>query len=153
MNESEKLWGYKNNDAFLLMNYRCEKCGQLEIIWNSRDGVTPFTAKCQKCDGWISHILWECDKRTPEYKPKIGSRIFINLTEGRYNQKKKEYIDNNWENGPMAMCKAFKTKEEAFRILANDFKEGMPELIVYEGQTLEEKQCISFDEWYSTQHA
>lgn len=37
-----------HKEAYLLMNYRCE-CGHHELIWNSRDGVTPFTLSCPNC--------------------------------------------------------------------------------------------------------
>lgn len=42
---------YKHAEAYCLMKYKCEKCGKTEILWNSRDGVTPFMIKCEKCDG------------------------------------------------------------------------------------------------------
>ena len=32
---------HNHKEAYMLMNYRCE-CGHHELIWNSRDGVTPF---------------------------------------------------------------------------------------------------------------
>ena len=38
---------YKHAEAFCLMKYRCEKCGQAEVVWNSRDGVTPFIINCE----------------------------------------------------------------------------------------------------------
>ena len=37
---------YKHAEAYCLMKYKCEKCGKTEILWNSRDGVTPFMIKC-----------------------------------------------------------------------------------------------------------
>ena len=49
---------YNHKEAFCLMQYQCEKCGGLEYLWNSRDGVTPFMLGCIKCDGMMQHINW-----------------------------------------------------------------------------------------------
>jgi len=40
--------GHRHVEAFCLMHYACD-CGHHEVIWNSRDGVTPFTAPCPSC--------------------------------------------------------------------------------------------------------
>ena len=37
---------YFHTEAFRLMRYRCERCGFVEVIWNSRNGATPFTIDC-----------------------------------------------------------------------------------------------------------
>jgi hypothetical protein len=33
---------YNHAEAFCVMTYRCRKCGTVEALWNSRDGVTPL---------------------------------------------------------------------------------------------------------------
>lgn len=70
---------YKHVEAFCLMKYQCEKCGKTEIVWNSRDGVTPFTINCEKCEGHMRHIDWHMDKRCENYIPKSGQRVFIDM--------------------------------------------------------------------------
>lgn len=42
---------YRHAEAFCLMTYLCKGCGHREVIWNSRDGVTPFAATCPSCGG------------------------------------------------------------------------------------------------------
>lgn len=69
---------YNHAEAFCLMNYRCEKCKTIEVLWNSRDGVTPYIINCEKCDGHMQHIMGH-DVRQENYIPKIGQRIFINM--------------------------------------------------------------------------
>lgn len=81
--------GYWHNEAFCLMMYECTVCGTREQIWNSRDGVTPFTIHCQRdaCNEQgnlgcpMSHTDWHLDKRSPEFYPHRGMRIFIDVPE------------------------------------------------------------------------
>ena len=53
---------YNHAEAYCLMKYKCEKCGTVETIWNSRDGVTPFIINCEKCNGHMQHIVSWDDK-------------------------------------------------------------------------------------------
>ncbi|MBK8199192.1 MAG: hypothetical protein IPK75_12585 [Acidobacteria bacterium] len=48
------------------MKYRCDECGHQEVIWNSRDGVTPFSMGCPSCGGLS---LLHCDFRGDVYAP------------------------------------------------------------------------------------
>lgn len=65
---------YIHGEAFCLMAYRCESCGWTEIIWNSRDGVTPFGMGCTRdeCEGGMLHINWKHDHRDPAYMLRYG---------------------------------------------------------------------------------
>ena len=70
---------YNHAEAYCLMKYKCEKCGTVETIWNSRDGVTPFIINCEKCNGHMQNIDWNADERKINYIPKIGQRVFIDM--------------------------------------------------------------------------
>lgn len=78
-------------EAFCLMQYECTKCKEIEILWNSRDGVTPFGIGSSCCPGSISnHVNWGKDLRVElELITKPGSlllkpsRVFINMTKER----------------------------------------------------------------------
>ena len=65
---------YKHAEAYCLMKYKCEKCRKTEILWNSRDGVTPFMINCEKCDGHMQHTDWNEDKRIISTNNQIESR-------------------------------------------------------------------------------
>jgi hypothetical protein len=73
---------HNHKEAFSLMNYGC-KCGHTEVIWNSRDGVTPFQVPCPSCGKDLIHVAWKNDKYAPDHKPHFGQRMFINLTRER----------------------------------------------------------------------
>lgn len=74
-------------EAFCLMYYQCEKCYIVELIWNSRDGVTPFIINCVACGGAMRHENWHLDKYLPDYVPQPGQRYFIDLTWPSYFRK------------------------------------------------------------------
>ncbi len=71
---------YNHKEAFSLMWYKCEKCGKVERLWNSRDGVTPFIIGCKYCNGESAHWKWYLDRCEPNYKPTSGQRIFVDMT-------------------------------------------------------------------------
>ncbi len=71
---------YNHAEAFHLMNYKCEKCGYIEKLWNSRDGVTPFVIGCSKCNGAAQHVYWGLDVCLPDFIPLAGTRIFVDIT-------------------------------------------------------------------------
>jgi hypothetical protein len=69
-------------EAFHLMTYRCEECGFVEQIWNSRDGVTPFSIACHNCAKLAAtHINWQHDRFLPDHVPASGERLFVDMPE------------------------------------------------------------------------
>ncbi len=67
---------YLHGEAFALMNYACA-CGHREIIWNSRDGVTPFGMSCPSCaKPTLLHVDWHADVCAPDHKPHRGQRFW-----------------------------------------------------------------------------
>lgn len=71
---------YNHKEAFCLMIYRCNVCGRVEKLWNSRDGVTPFIIGCRFCGGEAMHIMWNSDMCVPDYEPHPRQRIFVDMT-------------------------------------------------------------------------
>lgn len=76
---------FKHAEAFRQMNYRCQECGYHEILWNSRDGVTPFCISCPKCKDAIgmTHVDWHNDRFEPFFRPMKGQRYFADMTRWR----------------------------------------------------------------------
>ena len=78
---------FKHIEAYCYMEYTCEKCGKVEILWNSRDGVTPFCIICIDCKGTMTHSHWERDERyimdSLDHLNE-GQRYFCDLTEILY---------------------------------------------------------------------
>lgn len=83
------------NEAYHLMQYKCDTCGKLSLIWNSRDAVTPFMVGCP-CGGERSHINWGSDVRMlPEYVPWPGyCDVFIDLSPERAKELATKRVDS-----------------------------------------------------------
>lgn len=88
---TEDIWGrdvtgakktYAHAEAFALMTYRSDDGTEEEVVWNSRDGVTPFVISLRSGKA-ASHVDWHLDRRVPDYQPPAGSRMFVDLTEER----------------------------------------------------------------------
>jgi hypothetical protein len=80
MNDSESPQGgatpHRYGEAFKKMLYRSDDGTESEIVWNSRNGVTPFiiTSKSGKS---LSHDEWDKDEHCPDYVPSVpGERFF-----------------------------------------------------------------------------
>lgn len=72
--------GHRHVEAFCLMQYQCKACRHVEIIWNSRDGVTPFGCNCPSCGSMdMIHVNFRGDRYAPEHKPHIGQRVWISM--------------------------------------------------------------------------
>lgn len=106
------------------MQYHCESCGKTEIIWNSRDGVTPFIVRCFFCKGEAKHINWDQDRRVVDFTPQPGTRIFRDKSKEDYLKSKKNYLEENWGE---RLQKVYETKEKALEALSKGWKEGLPE--------------------------
>jgi len=67
---------YRFGEAFMQMIYECS-CWHREVIWNSRDGVTPFAMGCPSCgEPTLRHMNWSVDVRAPDHKPHPGQGIW-----------------------------------------------------------------------------
>lgn len=82
----------KHAEAFRIMTYRCS-CGHSERLWNSRDGVTPFSIPCPSCkDGMgMVHVDWQNDVFCPLYRPSAGERYFADMT----RERAREFANQN----------------------------------------------------------
>ncbi len=126
---------YAHNEAFCLMIYTCDKCKAMEIIWNSRDGVTPFMTSCRFCDGTVAHDNWYLDKQLPEYKPFKGQRVFIDLTEENCRKYTTKRVDALWDHPEFPMKENYATKDKGIEALMELFdpNNGNPDIIIFEG--------------------
>jgi len=68
-----------HSEGFKLMQYACPS-GHVELIWNSRDGVTPFGIRCRFCPDptpqTAQHVRWHEDAFSMSYNPPRGHRYF-----------------------------------------------------------------------------
>lgn len=101
---------YNHAEAYCLMTYQCSKCKCAERLWNSRDGVTPFSINCKKCGGQMIHVDWNNDVRDVNYIPIIGQRVFINVPLDIFKincRVKAKYIKDNVEGNMDKISKIY----------------------------------------------
>ncbi len=119
---------YNHAEAFNLMSYKCEKCGTLEVLWNSRDGVTPFIIGC-RCGGSMQHIDWHKDIRIEDYIPRKGQRIFIDIPESLKKPIALKRIDI-FKSTPHEVKEA--EKEKVMKSIIDGMQKGEPYVITWE---------------------
>ncbi|MDH5184458.1 MAG: hypothetical protein OEX12_11275 [Gammaproteobacteria bacterium] len=96
------LFEFKHKEAFCAMHYHCGTCNITEIIWNSRDGVTPSMVRCNEpgCDGVMKHIHFNLDAVHLEYNLLHNQRYFrdgtiedaMSITKEVYDRSKKDML-------------------------------------------------------------
>lgn len=119
---------YKHGEAYALMRYLSDDGTEEEIIWNSRDGVTPFVITLRS--GKVAkHVNWSGDFPFPNYQPPLGSRMFVDLTEESARSKAAEYLERNRNYVPENV-----SEEELIEMLVKDWmKPGAPDLVEVTG--------------------
>lgn len=102
-----------HGEAYMLMTYRCDGmagglaaaagrerrgCGASEVVWNSRDGVTPFMIGCRHCGGEAKHVDWQGDVYAPNHQPELGDRIFVDLDPELALPNRRDYVLEWWDH-------------------------------------------------------
>lgn len=126
---------YLHGEAFCLMLYANEDRTVTETLWNSRDGVTPFIL--HSVDGVeMSHVDWQKDYREPGHIPKVGTRMFVDLTKEKMLEYKRTLVEDMWEHdGEYAMKdnpELGKLGKEgaALRLAYSEWQDGQPDVVV-----------------------
>ena len=121
---------YVHKEAFNIMTYECEGCGTKELLWNSRDGVTPFSLNCATCgNGTMKHIDWEKDLCDPDHIPERGSRVFIDMSPELLQITIRKYVERIWDHPDMPASKNWVNKAEAIKALSQDNQPGEPYIL------------------------
>jgi hypothetical protein len=126
---------FKHGEAFMVMQYQDVVTGEIEKIWNSRDGVTPFMITSRQGND-AHHINWRGDSRKLDFIPPVGSRVFVDASPDQPHMREaaSRYVEKYWDLdiGGMTMKKTFspKTKDETIEYFISEWtKPGSPTLI------------------------
>jgi len=122
---------YKHREAFCLMQYRDEVTGEIETLWNSRDGVTPFIIR-SRAGNPSQHVDWNRDSCNPKFVPTPGMRIFVDASpkHAHIKESARDYVDAYWDHGEYPMRARWATKEEAVDFFIAEWtKPGSPTVI------------------------
>lgn len=97
MTEQQHRPQRQHGEGFCLMQYKDKVTGEIEILWNSRDGVTPFIIESRRGNE-AEHIDWRADKYAPDFKPAKGMRIFVDASPQHKHIRKSasDYVNKYW---------------------------------------------------------
>lgn len=121
----------RHREAYCLMRYRTDDGRTEELIWNSRDGVTPFI--CTHRDGrQMQHIDWASDVPSPAHTPKPGDLVFMDMTEEFAGEAAARNVERWWNDPKHPMREFYASKEEAVAKMVKEYTEtpGQPTLRV-----------------------
>lgn len=108
------------NEAYCLMQYQDEVTGEIEWLWNSRDGVTPFMVRSRK-GNMSKHINWGEDRRATDHVPEVGDRIFVDLDEQTARALAASTVERDWDHPEYPMRDAYDSKKQAIKALAEAY--------------------------------
>jgi len=110
-----------HGEAFAVMKYRSED-GEEELLWNSRDGVTPFCITL-KSGKEARHVDWADDKHCHNHMihMRAGDRYFADLDPESALAAAEANVERWWEHPEYPMSARWATKEDAARDLAKGY--------------------------------
>ena len=126
---------YQHNEAFCLMQYQSDDSSETEIIWNSRDGVTPFVIHLRSGKE-ARHVRWSEDHCDPDFKPPLGMRIFVDLTPQRALEQAQKNAKRYFEHpefADLARDQYGSVQELAASLADSYLQPGAPDLIEIAG--------------------
>jgi hypothetical protein len=115
-NDDMKGAKYQHAEAFCLMQYSDGK--EVEILWNSRDGVTPFGIRSRDGKREMRHVNWQFDRPAPGHVPKVGDRVFVDLTIEKAREYRRRFTEAHWNNRDYPMSDRWDSVEQAIEELA-----------------------------------
>jgi hypothetical protein len=131
---------YQHAEAFCLMKYRSDDGTEEELIWNSRDGVTPFTVTLRS-GKTATHVDWQSDRRIPDYEPPAGSRTFVDLTPERAREIAERIVDQYLSNPELGddLRQQLGTRDQAIaELTAGYLRPGAPDIVEVAQDSAEE---------------
>jgi hypothetical protein len=125
---------YKHAEAYMLMLYTSKGGTRNELIWNSRDGVTPFIVRGFSGEE-LTHASFKKDVRIERLLPPVGMRIFVDLSPKRAREVGNAWADNFWDAG---LKHYFPTKEAAVLSWVSHLHDGEPDLVTVDAALQQE---------------
>lgn len=123
--------GHLHAEAFCLMLYRSRDGQTEEWVWNSRDGVTPFSLQPRDLEEgevlhmedprWLSHVEWWRDTYAPNYKPVAGDRYFVDWTREEAETHYRKVLEDHSKD-----LKGWGSTEDGLKLMMTNWEPGQP---------------------------
>lgn len=123
--------GYTHAEAYMLMQYESDDGRHRLVVWNSRDGVTPFCITHPDSRVELRHVRWAEDQFLgPKHEPAQGDWIFIDLTEEEARRAATKNAHRWWDHPQYPAKKQFGSIEEMVDVLSASYLDppGQPHL-------------------------
>jgi hypothetical protein len=124
------VYGHLHAEAFCHMHYQTADSRETEVLWNSRDGVTPMFIR-SRSGKEMHHVNFHADIYEPNYKPVAGDRIFVTATRELLHDKAVKFVEERWEAGERfgeaypGMKTGFESKEAAVEYFLDKWCDGL----------------------------
>lgn len=113
---------YNHKEAYCLMLYVSEDGLEKEVLWNSRDGVTPFCILNRAGTKTMGHTDWHLDRCVPNFIPLDGMRVFGTISsQAEAIACATKRVEASWES---FFSQHYQSKPEAIAATAKDYKIG-----------------------------
>jgi hypothetical protein len=123
---------HAHGEAYRVMTYASDDGTERELIWNSRDGVTPFVIRLRSGKE-AKHVDWDGDRYAPRHKPAPGDRIFVDLTSERAREIAAAQAQRAWDDpgdfGEHTRV-TYDSTEQLTEVLTHEYaRPGAPDLV------------------------
>jgi hypothetical protein len=115
---------YQHQEAFCLMKYQSGNGSITEFIWNSRDGVTPFSLSSKDGETTLNHVEWRADQRIPDFVPPIGTRYFASVTSEEIKERTEKRADMIIASNNGVLSPHFQNRQQLVDSLAAGYRVG-----------------------------
>lgn len=144
---------HNHAEAFALMKYASKDGAVVEMIWNSRDGVTPFTLMSKDDRVEMQHVEWKSDLYAPDHPHthapdhphtglKVGDRVFVDMTMERGRQVARAQIEWVRKSIPETDVETPEETEQLITDMAQSWVDGGdPDIVVVDEKLLAELQA------------
>lgn len=90
--------GHKYKVAYMFLPYASVDGFELEYIWNSRDAEVPqYVDNRDGTKPLICGLIQVSARYAPDFKPKIGDRVFISCNLETARAQAKMYVNRHWD--------------------------------------------------------
>lgn len=136
---------HNHAEAFALMKYASKDGRAAELLWNSRDGVTPFVVSSKDGQVELQHVEWKSDLYAPD-RPnaglKVGDRIFVDMTMERGRQIARAQVERMHKMIPETNVETSEEIELLITDMAQSWVDnGDPDIVVVDEKLLAELQA------------
>lgn len=112
---------FTHAEAYRLMSYVSDDGTTGELVWNSRDGVTPFIITSRDGQHQLTHTDWSHDIFARNFRPPPGFRLFVDMTQEMALEAARERVEEWWDHPEYPMKSRWPSKDAAAQALAAEY--------------------------------